>query len=408
MRVLIADDSVTIRNTLRLMLESQGYDVLLTEDGDQALEVLLKQEIRLAILDWMMPGMDGVEVCRRLQNQHRSIMTYCILLTSKTGDQNIVEALQAGASDYLTKPFQPAELFARLRVGERITKLQMQLTQREKLEALGRLASGIAHEINTPTQFVGDNTRFLRESFGSLQKLLDQGMQLIDSHREQLNGSPALKAFDELKEKVDYDYLVEEIPTAVGQTLEGVERVAKIVRAMKEFSHPGADDKLGPLDVNRILENAIAMSRSEWKESAQMVTEFAPNLPVIQGYPGAMGQAFLNIIVNAAQAIGDVIAAGQNQKGNINVKTYMDDGWVEIRISDSGTGIPDEVQPKIFDPFYTTKEPGKGTGQGLAIAHSVVVERHKGLLTFETEIGKGTTFIIRLPSESVAAKRATA
>jgi signal transduction histidine kinase len=172
--------------------------------------------------------------------------------------------------------------------------------------------------------------------------------------------------------------------------------VAKIVLAMKEFSHPGGKEKIFA-DINKAIENTITVSRNEWKYVAEMVTEFDPSLPPLPCLLGEINQAMLNIMINAAHAIGEVTMDASAKKGTIKVSTRQDQGWAEIRISDTGPGIPEDIRSRVFDPFFTTKKVGKGTGQGLSIAHSVIVEKHGGTIRFETEMGQGTTFIIRLP-----------
>ena len=198
------------------------------------------------------------------------------------------------------------------------------------------------------------------------------------------------------KKDVDTGYLLDEIPKAIDQTLEGITRVATIVGAMKEFSHPDMKEKI-LLDLNHAINSTITVARNEWKYVAEMKTEFDPSLPLISCLPGEFNQVILNLIVNAAHAIADVVKKGISEKGTITVKTQNCSEWIEIRIQDSGTGIPEKVRSRIFDPFFTTKEIGKGTGQGLAIARSVIVDKHGGSIHFETEEGNGTTFIIRLP-----------
>ena len=175
-----------------------------------------------------------------------------------------------------------------------------------------------------------------------------------------------------------------------------MERVAKIVRSMKEFSHPGFDEKTS-VDINRALENTITVARNEWKYVADIKTDFEADLPLVACLPGALNQVFLNIIINAAHAISDNRNDAPDSKGIITASTRSNGNSVEIRISDTGQGIPENIQPRIFDPFFTSKEVGRGTGQGLAISHSVIVEKHGGSISFETETGKGTTFIIQLP-----------
>ncbi|GIX49666.1 MAG: hypothetical protein KatS3mg131_3877 [Candidatus Tectimicrobiota bacterium] len=278
-----------------------------------------------------------------------------------------------------------------LLLGADITErklLQSQLAQAQKLEAIGQLAAGIAHEINTPTQYVGDNLRFLRDAFADLLTLLDAYQESGCGERQQ--------ELEALAARLDLPYLRQEIPVALEQALDGVERVATIVRAMKDFSHPGVEEKT-PIDLNKALESTVTVARNEWKYVAELVLDLDPDLPLVPCLPGELNQVFLNIVVNAAHAIADVVGDGSQGKGTIRVSTHRDGDWVEVRISDTGTGIPEAIRERIFDPFFTTKEVGKGTGQGLAIAHDVVVKKHGGHLTFETEVGKGTTFIVRLP-----------
>lgn len=289
-----------------------------------------------------------------------------------------------------------------LLMGAEITHkklLEAQLAQAQKLESIGQLAAGIAHEINTPVQFIGDNSRFLQEAFQDLAELLEKHQEILAQAREVENLAEAVREAEETAEAIDLEYLKAEIPKAIQQTLEGVARVAKIVLAMKEFSHPGQDERV-PTDINKALENTLTVARNEWKYVADVITDMDPHLPPVPCLPGEVNQVFLNIVVNAAHAIKDAIRERPGAKGTITVKTRVVDDWCEIRISDTGTGIPEKIRHRIFDPFFTTKEVGKGTGQGLAICHSVVVEKHKGELTFETEEGRGTTFIIRLPLET--------
>jgi len=274
--------------------------------------------------------------------------------------------------------------------------LESQLLQAQKLKAIGQLAAGIAHEINTPMQYVGDNTRFLKDSFDDLIKLLAIFSDLLAAAKTGNIGPELIAEAQTAVETCDMEYLAKEIPTAIQQTLDGIRRVSEIVRAMKEFSHPNDQDR-SEININDAILNTITVARNEWKYVAEMETNLDPDLPVVPCFRGEFNQVILNILVNAAQAIEDVVGNGVTQKGKITVRTRREGNWVEIRITDTGRGIPKEVQPRIFDPFFTTKEIGKGTGQGLTISHAVIVEKHKGTITFETEEGKGTTFIIRLP-----------
>ena len=273
--------------------------------------------------------------------------------------------------------------------------LENQLAQAQKLEAMGQLAAGIAHEINTPIQYVGDNTRFAQEAFAGLLALLQEHERLL---AEADVGPELLARFKAAAEEADLKYLLEDTPAAIEQSLEGVGRVVEIVRAMKEFAHPHRAEKV-PTDINKTIESTITLARNEWKYVADMQTDFDPELPAVPVLEGDFKQVILNILVNAAHAIEDAAADQQDGKGQITVSTRRDGDWAEIRIGDTGTGIPEEISGRVFELFFTTKEVGKGTGQGLAIARAVVAEKHGGTIALETEVGKGTTFIIRLPLE---------
>jgi len=287
--------------------------------------------------------------------------------------------------------------------------LEVQLRQAQKLESVGQLAAGIAHEINTPTQYIGDNVRFLKDSFQDLKNLLASYDRLLAAAKDKALSDETVQEVAAAVQRADAGYLLDEIPKAIEQTLEGVSRVSTLVSAMKEFSHPGTKEKT-PLNLNHAIESTITVARNEWKYVADVETEFDPSLPQISCQPGEFNQVILNLIVNAAHAINDVVGKGGSKKGKIRVQTLNFPEWVEIRIGDTGSGIPEKVRARIFDPFFTTKEIGKGTGQGLAIARSVVVDKHGGSIDFETEDGKGTTFVIRLPHDgkSLAAKAASA
>jgi PAS domain S-box-containing protein len=278
--------------------------------------------------------------------------------------------------------------------------LRSQLLQAQKLESVGQLAAGIAHEINTPTQYIGDNVRFLQDAFQDLRSILASYDRLLVAATANALSCETVKEVAAAVERADVGYLLEEIPKAIEQTLEGVSRVSTLVSAMKEFSHPGTKEKT-PLDLNRAIASTITVARNEWKYVADVETDFDPSLPLISCHPGEFNQVILNLIVNAAHAIADVVGKG-SAKGKITVQTKNCPDCVEIRIRDTGTGIPEKVRARIFDPFFTTKEIGKGSGQGLSIAHSVVVDKHAGRINFETEEGKGTTFVIRLPHDGKA------
>ena len=274
--------------------------------------------------------------------------------------------------------------------------LGQQLRQAQKLEAIGQLAAGIAHEINTPTQYVGDNTRFLQESWHSFNELLAIAREMRQLAATGPISPQTLQRFDTLAQAADFEYLQTEIPRAIEQSLDGIDRVAKIVRAMKDFSHPGSEEKRS-IDINQAIETTITVARNEWKYVSDLETHFDSNLPLVSCHAGEFNQVILNLLINAAQAIAQALENGSQGKGKIVVSTVRDQDWIEISISDTGAGIPEAVRSRVFEPFFTTKPVGKGTGQGLALAHTAIVRRHGGKIWFDSELGKGTTFYIRMP-----------
>jgi len=273
------------------------------------------------------------------------------------------------------------------------SELESQLRQAQKLEGIGQLAAGIAHEINTPTQFVTDNLTFLRDSWEASHELLNLYRRTIRKNAGTLPPD-VTAAIEEAEQGCDLDFIAAEVPHAIEQGLEGVRRVASIVRAMKEFSHPDSANKTAA-NLNQAIESTITVARNEWKYVAEIVTEFDETLPPVVCYPGDINQVILNLLVNAAHAIKEKIKEGE--KGRITVRTRSLGESVEISVTDTGTGIPEAIRTRVFDPFFTTKEVGKGTGQGLSLAHSVVVKKHSGRIWLETEPGIGSTFFIELP-----------
>lgn len=259
------------------------------------------------------------------------------------------------------------------------------------LESIGQLSAGIAHEINTPMQYISDNLTFLKDSFN------DTSNALKTIKKSLLNNTLNEDALNSIFEEADFEYLSEELPLAFTQTTEGVNRVCTIVKAMKEYSHPSSDKKVAT-NLNSSIESTIIISKHTWKYHAEMEVLLDSNLPDVMCYPGPFNEVVLNLIVNAADAIKEQLASNDSeQKGKITIATLNKESFAEIRISDTGGGIPQAIQEKIFDPFFTTKDVGKGTGQGLSLSYRIIKERHKGELFFETEAGKGTTFILQLP-----------
>ena len=448
--ILIAEDNAVIRRSLTEHLMSRQYFVTEATNGLEAIDLFYKIKPDLVISDLRMPEVDGLEFLKIVKAE--SEQTPVIIISGEGTMDDVIEGLRLGAWDFLTKPIYPLELMSHcveraleqaklIREGqnyhgylesmvekrtadlleqnkrleqevaerqyqEQLTikamaeleqtfkekeVLQSQLLQAHKLESVGQLAAGIAHEINTPTQFVSSNISFLDDAFTDIDSLITS---LIDNEKESESSSCQLQdALDE----ADWAYLKQEIPKAIQQSREGLTRVTSIVQAMKEFSHPGGKEA-EQSDINHLIKTMVTVARNEWKYSAEVVFNLAPDLPMIACMSGAINQVLLNLLVNAAQSISEKIGrTPEGGKGTITITTESDGSSVLIHIADTGCGIPEECRSKIFEPFFTTKDVGKGTGQGLAIAYDVVTRKHGGSLTFKTKMGEGTTFTIGLP-----------
>ena len=422
--ILIVDDTLQNIQVLGTILREQGYQLNVAQDGVQALKQVAKVIPDLILLDIMMPKMDGFETCRRLKEHSKTREIPVIFLTAKVETDDLVKGFELGAVDYITKPFQATELLKRVqthlelallrkdleqRVTERTEELRQahvqvereheerlererQLAQAQKLEAIGQLTAGIGHEFNSPLQFISSNIEFLTDIFGELRDALQHYARLMEHCKDDSLTAVLLQEIDEALGEIDFAYIVEEIPRALEKAKGGISRVSRIVQAMKDISQPGTQGKV-EVDLNEIVESATIVSRNEWKDAADL--EFIRNdsLPKVPCLPGEFSQAIVHLMVNAAQAI----AAKGSEKGLIAVTMLLDGDRVEVRVADTGTGIPEAIRSKIFDPFFTTREVGKGTGTGLSVARDVIVNKLGGEITIETEIGKGTTFVVRLP-----------
>ncbi|OEU67751.1 MAG: hypothetical protein BA863_12830 [Desulfovibrio sp. S3730MH75] len=400
MRILIVEDNIVSLKLLEKILEKLGHKALVAEDGLKAWELFQKNKIRMVITDWMMPGMDGLELCQKVRSSDLPDYIYIIIITSKDKKEDIIKGLEAGADDYITKPINPNELQARLKAGERVIQLekrqkeiQLQILQSEKMASVGQLAAGVAHEINNPTGFVSSNLKTLSDYQNDITKLIKQYRKLITDLRnitaKEDFPSPIAEHVEQiraLETEIDVDFILNDVLDLIKDCKEGTERIKKIVLDLKDFAHPG-EDKTQTTDINKGIESTLNVVWNELKYKATVAKDYC-DLPQVQCYPQQLNQVFMNILVNAAQAI--------TERGEISVSTRSDNGFVEIKISDTGSGIPKENLPKIFDPFFTTKRVGKGTGLGLNVAYNII-KKHKGTIDVESEVGKGTAFTIRIP-----------
>jgi len=277
---------------------------------------------------------------------------------------------------------------------------QVELLQAQKLESVGRLASGVAHEINTPVQFVSDSVFFVRDAFHDLVPVFAALQRVVEAEAEGQDLGPVVKVLVGATAASDLGYLLDNVSPALERAIEGLDRVATIVRSLKEFAHPDAC-QAQPADLNKAIRTTLTIARNEYKYVADIALELG-DIPPVNCLVGELQQVFLNLIVNAAHAIEDV-RKGSAQRGLIRIATVREGDRVIVSVADDGGGIPDAIRHRVFDPFFTTKAVGRGSGQGLSIARRVVVDKHEGIIDFESEPGRGTVFRIRLPLGGPAA-----
>ena len=357
-KVLIVDDIPDLVVIAACALRDDGHEVLTAGNGKEALELSAAQRPDAILLDVMMPGMDGIEVCRRLKADPQLRNIPVILVTAKTADDDVVRGLDAGADDYIAKPFRKEVLAARVRSALRVKQshdavcrineqLQVEIAQRkrmenelaraQRLECVGHLAAGIAHEINTPNQYLGDNLRFIEQGFADIAKLIDALYRLLEAAKKAEFAEDLVAEIDAVHRQADADYLTEQIPKAAHQSLDGVRRIAHIVSAMKAFSPANGDRKVST-DLNQAIQSTLVVCENEWKPVAEVVTDLDPNLPLVPCVPGELNEVILNLVLNAAQAIADVAGSHPEDKGKITIQTRRTTDGIEIQIRRQRSG----------------------------------------------------------------------
>jgi two-component system NtrC family sensor kinase len=399
MKVLVADDDPLSRRLLQSYLEKWGHEVTVAKDGAEAWQLFEQGDFPIVISDWVMPEMDGLELIGKIRSSNRPGYVYTILVTARSQKEDLVEGMDAGADDFVTKPFDRDELRVRLREGERIIRLEQDLAaqnralrdaeaalvQSEKLASLGQLAAGMAHEINNPIAYVTNNLAVLQRDVAAALEVLDKYREGRDSLAR---AEPELAAeAARLEQQADLPYLRENLPRLFQMALDGLRRVRDIVKNLRDFARLD-EAEFNTIDLNAALQSTIEMLRHEiGQQRLRLETNFQP-LPPVLCHPGKINQVFLNILLNAVQA--------SDEGGGIQVRTSADSDAVTVEIEDRGCGISDEHLPRIFEPFFTTKPVGQGIGLGLSIAYGIVRD-HGGSIEVDSTVGQGSTFRVRLP-----------
>jgi two-component system, NtrC family, sensor kinase len=389
MKVLIAEDDPISRRLLQSHLEKWGHAVTTAADGAEAWRLFQADHFPLVVSDWMMPELDGPELVRRIRADPRPGYVYVILLTARSQKEDVVLGMDAGANDFVTKPFDREELRVRVRAGARIVELehtlaeqnqalreaQAALVQSEKLAGLGRLAAGLAHEINNPLAYVTNNLAVLRRD---TQSALDA----LDAYRR---GDAAAAA--RLEEAADLEFFRQQFARICDKTLEGLQRVRDIVRNLRDFARLD-EAEFKDADLNAALASTVEILRNSARQKGvQLETDFGP-LPPVPCHPGKINQVFLHLLENAVQAC--------DRGGTVTARTRAEGREAVVEIRDTGCGIAPEHRARLFEPFFTTKPVGQGTGLGLSVSFGIVRD-HGGRIEVESEVGRGSTFRVRLP-----------
>lgn len=447
-KILVVEDDSATRLLLKRDLQLSGYEVVVAKNGEEGLKQAFEVRPALMLCDWMLPLMDGVEICRRLKATPDLASTFFILLTARGTVADRVEGLDAGADDFLSKPIDPNELLARVRAGLRLYRYQQQLSeanqqlsqalqelrqtqaqlvQSEKMSGLGQMVAGIAHEINNPITFISGNLAHTSEYVNDLLGL----MRLYQKHYP----NPVLE-IKRAAEDIDCEFLTIDLPKTLDSMHNGAVRIRDIILSLRKFSRLD-EAEMKKVDIHECLDNTLLILQhrlykniaqnvsNDWHSGIQVIKEYG-SLPLVECYPGQLNQVFFNLLNNALDALEktqNLLIQNQEslavatllfppvKRGELNddeqgkmrfptikIRTIMSDkNHVEIRICDNGSGMTPEVRGRLFDPFFTTKPVGSGTGLGLSICYQIVVGRHGGQLKCNSQLGVGTELVMQIP-----------
>jgi signal transduction histidine kinase len=407
--ILIVDDTPTNLDVISQALEDAGFDVAIATSGDRALQQVEREMPDLILLDVMMPGMDGFETCRRLKANPQTRDLPVLFMTALSDIDSKMQAWNVGGVDYITKPFQEQEVLARVKthlqvrqftqqleqqVSQRTAELQasqLHLVQQEKMSALGNLVAGVAHEINNPVGCIVGNVGSVQEYFKDVFGLLT----LYQKHYPQ----PEAEIQDET-EAIDLDFIREDLPNLITSMKLSAARIQDISTSLRTFSRADQEHKIA-CNLHEGIDSTILILKhrlkgNELRLAIEVFTDYG-DIPLVECFPGQLNQVFMNILANSIDAIDASIAQTPTRPFWIKIQTTAQAGQVSIQISDNGMGMSEETKQRVFDNLFTTKGVGQGTGLGMTIAHQIIVEKHGGKISVESELGKGTEFTIEIP-----------
>ena len=404
-KILISDDDKTSLAVLSSVINKLGLEPICAQNSQDTIK-FLDDSIELVLLDIMMPVVDGISLLRQVRSNPSLHDIPVIMVTALSDRKTRLDAVEAGANDFITKPFDTVELMTRITshlkyklLHNQILQYKQQMLFRSRMESVGQLSAGLAHEINNPIQYISNSLSFLEESFKDMIQIISLYERLVNNlEKKQNNYEELVSSIGCLVDNLDIPFIRKEAPRTFEAIGQGLFHITKIVSSMSRLSSNDRN-KQTKLDVNLAIENSLIVMKSEWTAFVDVTTNFDQELPLVQCSPALISHAVLNILINAAEAV-------KNKKnltkirGKISITTQTNGDNILVSIKDSGVGISRLIGDKVYDLFFTTKEVGKGIGQGLTFAYDVIVNKHKGNIFYESDSDEGTTFYISIPINS--------